>query len=38
LEVAVAVPVDAVLMLPISPPAAAPATSATAPVMINPRL
>ena len=37
-EVAVAVPTTPWFMLPISPPAAAPAASATAPVMIRPRL
>ena len=37
-EVAVAVPTTPLFMLPISPPAAAPAASATAPVMIRPRL
>lgn len=37
-EVAVAVPTTPWFMLPISPPAAAPAASATAAVMTSPRL
>jgi hypothetical protein len=38
LEVAVAVPVEDGFMVPINAPAAAPATSAAAPVAISPRL
>ncbi len=37
-EVAVAVPTTPWFMLPINPPAVAPAASASAPVMIKPRL